>query len=242
MLYILADNPLAAWGQAAAIVLAIYLFIFILIGLALTAALMFGFAWVHQKAGLVKKLQPMVNNINTTAESAIKGEPLPASVHENKIVQTAAEVPAKIDNIDKKIEQGAERVAGVVIEFRARTKMAERMLKAFFLPGLTTQKPQSLLDKAGLEFKSPGYRMLMEEKAPEITPQVGEAYTQAVGARQLRGAEETEHEAAERLRAAGLEGHAPVSASSPAAGAEQLNTLGGLQGTEKPHPRDTLVR
>lgn len=246
MLYILAGDPLAAWGRASAIFLAVYLFIFILIGLGVTAGLALGFAWVRQKSELLKKVQPVVNSINTTAEITIKGGQPPAGVHENKIVQTVAEVPAKIDDVDKKIEQGAEKVAQVAIEFRARTVMAQTILKTFFLPALNRKQPERPLEKTGLEFKSPGYRMLMEEKAPEIRPQVGEAYTQAVGAHQLRamGGEQAEGAAAEKLRAAGLqEKEQPeIPASSPSAGAEQLSTLGEVQAPEKPHPRDTLLR
>ena len=42
LLYVLAGDPLAPWGQASAIILALYMFVYILIGLAVSAALMFG--------------------------------------------------------------------------------------------------------------------------------------------------------------------------------------------------------
>jgi hypothetical protein len=47
--YVLAGDPLAPWGQAAAILLGLYMFVYILIGLALAAGLMLGLTWVRQK-------------------------------------------------------------------------------------------------------------------------------------------------------------------------------------------------
>jgi hypothetical protein len=44
--------------------------------------------------------------------------------------------------------------------------MTKTMLKAFFLPGLTN-RPQNQLEAEGTGFKSPDYRILMEEQAPE---------------------------------------------------------------------------
>jgi hypothetical protein len=152
MLHVLADSTLALWGQIAAIILSIYMLVLLLIGLAFSALLMYGATWVRIKAELVKKLRPTVNSVNAAIDTP-SSETLPAVVeHDNKLVQAvhavqSAQVVQKakvaekqIDTIEKKVEQGADRVADAVIEIRARTVQAKGILKAFFLPGLTKQK------------------------------------------------------------------------------------------------------
>lgn len=138
MQYVLASSdPLAPWGQAAAIIMLFYFLIVILLGLGLTLGLMFGLSWVREKTEMIKKLRPTVESVNTTTESAIKGNlPAPTS-HDNRIVRVVASVPARARDIEQKVEQGSDRVASGVIEFRARTQMAKGIVKAFFLPGLT---------------------------------------------------------------------------------------------------------
>jgi len=55
----------------------------------------------------------------------------------------AALVPAYAHSVEQKVEHGSDRVAGVVIEFRARTVMVTGTLKALFLPGLDNrQRPR----------------------------------------------------------------------------------------------------
>jgi hypothetical protein len=186
---ILASDPLAPFGQAAGIILALYTFVSILIGLALAAGLMFGLAWVREKSELVKKLRPMVDKVNTTTESAMSGTLPPAQPGDkqiDKIARIVAEGPMVVQNIDKQVDQGSERVARAVIEFRARTMMVKTIAKAFFLPGLTRREPDSALEKAGVDFKSPGYKMLMEQAAPQGSTAVGDGYVGAVGAHQLK--------------------------------------------------------
>ena len=190
MQFVLASSdPLAPWGQAAAIVMLLYFLIVILLGLGLTLGLMFGLAWVREKTELIKKLRPTVESVNTTTESAIKGN-LPApTAHDNKIVRTVATVPARAHDIEQKVEQGSDRVAGVVIEFRARTQMAKGIARAFFLPGLTHRPHiESVLEEEGVGFKSPGYRMLVEEKAPAAATGVGEGYSGAIHASDIKEA------------------------------------------------------
>lgn len=189
MQFVLASSdPLAPWGQAAALVMLLYFLIVILLGLGLTLGLMFGLAWVREKTELIKKLRPTVESINTTTESAIKGNlPAPTS-HDNKIVRVAASVPARAHDIEQKVEQGSDRVASGVIEFRARTQMAKGIVKALFLPGLTHKHTQSVLEAEGVGFKSPGYRMLVDEKAPEAVTGVGEGYSGAIHASDLKEA------------------------------------------------------
>jgi hypothetical protein len=190
MHYILASDPLAPWGQVAAIILLIYMLVFIVIGLALALALYLGLSWVREKVELIKRLRPTVESVNTTTEAAIAGR-LPApGPHDNKVVRTVAEVPVYAHKVEEKVDQGSDRVAKAVIEFRARTLQGKQVLKAFFLPGLTQQvEPQPTLEEKGVAFKSPGYRILIEEKAPaEAATSPGEGYVGNVAASQLKGA------------------------------------------------------
>jgi hypothetical protein len=169
MLSILASGPtptleqvLAPWAQIAAIILVIELFFFVLIGLALNAGLTFLSGWVREKAELIKKLRPIVDGVNATTGAAIKGTLPAAGANDNKIVRAVAEIPARASSIEEKINQGSDRVAGAVIEFRARTAMVQGILKSFFLPGLN--RPASHMPA----IKSPGLKMLLEEHAPEV--------------------------------------------------------------------------
>ena len=226
LLYVLAGDPLAPWGQAAAIILSLYMFIYILIGLAVSAGLMLGLSWVRQKTELIKKLRPTVESVNHTLEEANKGELPPPGPGENKVVHTIAQVPMTVTKIEKKVDEGSERVAQVVIEFRARTEMVKQVAKAFFLPGLTRRAPRRQLE-AGVDFKSPGYRMLMEKAATEVPSGIGDGHTSAVGASQIRalGSDQAEQEAARHLREA-----AELEAPQPA------------QTIDKPQPDDAFIR
>jgi hypothetical protein len=187
LLYVLAEDILSGLGQIAATILAIYMFVFIIIGLAVSAGLMFGLAWVRQKAELIKKLRPVVDSVNTASEAGLHGA-LPAPrPNENKIIHTIAEVPAGLHTVEEKVDEGADRVAKAVIEFRARTMQVQTVLKALLLPGLTKQKPGEI-EKTGVEFKSPGYRTLIEQAAPTpVVPAVpGTGSTQSVTAQDLK--------------------------------------------------------
>ncbi|GAC1311245.1 MAG: hypothetical protein NVSMB27_47980 [Ktedonobacteraceae bacterium] len=188
MLYILASDPLAAWGQTAAIVLLVYMLVSILIGVVLAFVLLLGLTWVRGKVELIKKLRPTVDSVNTTTEKAIKGTLPAARADDNKIVRVVAEIPVQAHSIEQRVEQGSDRVAAAVIEFRARTMMAKGIVKAFFLPGLT-HRTQTALEKEGVGFRSPGFRMLMGEKAPVDAPTgPGEGYTGNITASQLKDA------------------------------------------------------
>lgn len=145
--YALADGGLAPWGQAAAFIIALYIFISIVIGLVLAAALMFLLAWMRDKAELIKKLRPTVNELNQALEASMRGDPLPAEVVDNRLVKAVAQVPKvaatlpeRSSEIGQKVEQGSDRVAGAVIELRARTQQAKAMVRAFFLPGLARSR------------------------------------------------------------------------------------------------------
>ncbi|HZS76249.1 MAG TPA: hypothetical protein VFA41_06510 [Ktedonobacteraceae bacterium] len=144
---------LATWGQIAAIILAIYMFVNILIGLAFALGVSVLFAWIREKANLVKKLRPAVDDLNRTIETP-PDQALPVTVpQDNKILQIvhkaqgidvtqkAEMVEHTAQNVEKKVDQGADKVAQAVIEFRARTMMVKAMAKAFFLPGLKEVPP-----------------------------------------------------------------------------------------------------
>jgi hypothetical protein len=144
---VLASGWLAPLGQAAGFILAIYLFVSILLGLLLTAALMFGFAWIREKSELIKKLRPFVNELNRSLEASKRGEPLPEEMADNRLVQAVTQAPRVTANwpgaanaIEQKVEQGSDRVANAVIEFRARTAMVKGIARAFFLP--QTMRPR----------------------------------------------------------------------------------------------------
>lgn len=191
--YVLADGALAAWGQIAAIILLLYMFVLIVIGLVLAFALMLGLNWVRQKAELIKKLRPTVDSINTTTEDAVKGLlPPPSSQYaahatQEKIVRTVAQVPLYAHNVEQKIEQGSDKVAGAVIEFRARTEMAKGMLKAFFLPGLTHRlQEKTALEQEGVGFRSPGYKMLVDKVSDETPSEYSTGYTGGIRSSQLK--------------------------------------------------------
>ena len=142
-------DVLISLGQVAAIILCIYLFVNILIGLAFAVVFMFATAWVREKAELIKKLRPTITSVNEAIQhpEGAKGESANGLVKVVHTIQSIA-IPQKIEgvehgvqSVEQKVAQGADRVAGALIEFRARTAQAQGVLKAFFLPGLTRKSP-----------------------------------------------------------------------------------------------------
>ena len=209
-MFILSD-ALAPWGQAAAIILSIYLFVNILIGLAFAVGFMFAFAWLRQKAELVKKLRPTVDSVNRAIEAPDSPVPPESEKPQRMLVQAVHKVqsvgiPQKIESvdhqahvIDQKIDQGADRVAEVMIEVRARTVMVQTMLKAFFLPGLAKPKqPLSLMEAHGFDRAvnrdGSGPQYSPEESAravvarPALSDKVEDAQIEPVGARRADNA------------------------------------------------------
>lgn len=141
--FVAVSGDLAPWGQAAAFVLALYLFFSTIVGLVLAAVLMFALAWIRSKAELIKNLRPNLNELNQALIAGQKGDPLPEEMANKRLVQmmaqvprAAAQMPATASSIEQKVERGTDRVAEVVIELRARTEMVKGMARAFFLPGL----------------------------------------------------------------------------------------------------------
>jgi hypothetical protein len=143
------SDILSQLGQVAAIILLIYLFVNILIGLVIAVVFMFLVAWVGDKAELIKKLRPTITSVNEAIRNpeAAKGESANGVVKAVHSIQSIA-IPQKIEgvqhgvqSVEHKVGQGADRVASTLIEFRARTAQAQGVLKAFFLPGLTRRSP-----------------------------------------------------------------------------------------------------
>src|SRR5690349_7605857 len=109
-LLVLAVNPiLAAWGQIAAIVICLFVFVFVLISLVFNIVMTFGLSWVRQKSELVKMLRPTVASLNKVTESVTQGVPPPEN--ENALVRTVASLPARMQTVDKQVEQASDRVA-----------------------------------------------------------------------------------------------------------------------------------
>jgi hypothetical protein len=186
--FVLAVNPiLETGGQIAAIIICLFIFLWVVISLALHFALSFANTWVREKAELIKIPRPQLESVNKATEATLDGVE-PAAI-ENPVVRTVTEVPERVQQADQKVGQASDRVAGALIEFRARTVQAQTILKAFVAPG--SVRREQLPPKSGeavLDFKSPGYRKLMEEKAPQalVPPQIGEGYERAVAAAQFR--------------------------------------------------------
>lgn len=146
---------LAALGQAAAIILGIYLFISIILGLVLAAVLMFGFSWIREKSEQLNKIRLHLNDLNRSLKEAQNGIYQPETTTDNKVVQTLARVPAlasqmpgKASQIEQNIEQKSDRVASAVIEFQARSAMVKRMARAFFIPQTLRSRQIVVVEKA----------------------------------------------------------------------------------------------
>src|SRR6266704_7157849 len=158
---ILADEDLlTTLGRIAALVLVIYVFLFAVLFLFGSWLLLIVNVWVRDKVLLLRQLRSIVESIDTAIHTP-PNESLPASlepegrfsqvlqaVHTAQAVQAieiAKNTQKQVHNIEKRVEPVADRIAGGVIEFRARTVMAQGMLKAFFLPGLVKRKPRKPL-------------------------------------------------------------------------------------------------
>jgi len=161
LLFILADDDLlTTLGRIAALVLVIYVFLFALLFFVGSVLLLYGNAWVREKIGLLHQLRSIIEAIDTALHSP-SSETLPATLEPDnrlgqalqaihmvqsvQVVEIAKNTQKQVDSIEKKVEPVADRIAEGVIEFRARTVMAQGILKAFFLPGLIKLKPRDPL-------------------------------------------------------------------------------------------------
>ena len=138
------DNVLSMGGQIAAIVICLFLLIFVVITVAFNLVMAFGLTWLREKTNLIKLLRPSVESVNKTSESALQG--VSPSASENSIVRNAASVPLRVRSIDEKVEQASGRVVNTVVEFRARAVQAQTVVKAFLLPGLRGREQRKLGD------------------------------------------------------------------------------------------------
>lgn len=169
---VLADNNpiLATGGLIAAIVIGLYALIFIIVTLAFSLAMDVVFTWLRDKANLVKMLRPTVDSVNKTTEAMINDTQPPANG--NKIVQIVAQGPAEVHKLGKQVDQTTDKVAKAVIEFRARTIQAQTVVKALFAPNVLRREleahDRAANSKDALAIKSPGLRILMEEKVPVV--------------------------------------------------------------------------
>lgn len=181
------DPILALGGQIAAIVICVFTLILVVVSLALHFVMAFATTWIREKAELIKVPRPKLESVNQATEAALEGVE-PAQI-ENSAVRAVSELPARVQAADHKVVQMSDRVAAALIEFRARTVQAQTVMKAFVAPrSMSRESVSPTYKEDGLEFKSPGYRKLMEEQAPEIpvAPETGDGYAQAVAAERLR--------------------------------------------------------
>lgn len=165
------NSTLAAWGQLAAIIICLYAVIFVLLAVVFNLAAAIGLAWVSEKIRIIKMLRPTVTSLNETAKLLEAGG-TPSTANTNKVITTIADVPARVHTLEKQVDNGTNKVADVAIEFNARRQQVQTILKGLFLPNAAQRalpSPTSTrVDQQGLEFNSPGYRILMEKKAPEV--------------------------------------------------------------------------
>ena len=171
-LLVLADNNpiLATGGQIAAIIIGLYSLVFILLTVVFGLTMDVLFTWLSDKVKLIRMLRPTVNSVNQTSEAMVNGAPPPAN--DNRIVELVAQGPSQVHKLDKQVDQVTDKVANAVIEFRARTIQVQTVAKALFAPNTLRRElaehDRGQLDSNGdFEIKSPGLRMLMEEKVPD---------------------------------------------------------------------------
>lgn len=144
----LTNGGLAPWGQAAAFIIALYILLSLIAGLVLAVASLMLLAWLREKAEQIKKVRPLLGEINQALSASQRGVSPPPEVAESRFASVAARIPAitgrlpaQASEIERRTEQGSDRVAGMVIEFHARTQQATGFIKALFLPALTKRQP-----------------------------------------------------------------------------------------------------
>ncbi len=163
---ILADEDLlTTLGRIAALVLVIYVVLFAVLFFVGSLLLLYANAWIRDKVALLHQLRTIVESIDTVLHTP-PHESLPTALEPDnrfgqvlqaihtaqavEVVEMARNAQKQVNTIEKRVEPVADRIADGVIEFRARTVMAQGMLKAFFVPGMVKLKPQEplLLPKA----------------------------------------------------------------------------------------------
>jgi len=161
-------NPLLETaGQIAAIIICLFALVFIILAVAFNLAMAFGMSWLGEKMQAIKMLRPTVESVNKATESALQG--ISPDQSENSFIRTVASIPLTIHNLENKVDQSTNKVAGAVIEFRARTVQAKTILKALFLPGLMGRKQAAVGDEASIEWNSQDYERAVKQR-PEAIP------------------------------------------------------------------------
>jgi hypothetical protein len=156
-------NPLLEnAGQIAAIIICLFVLVFIILTVAFNLAMAFGMSWLEQKVQAIKLLRPTAESVSKVAESAL--EEIPVDEQQSKIVHTMTSIPATMHHLEKKVDQSTGKVANAVIEFRARTVQAQTIFKAFFLPGLTHGKQETAAEKSDTEVHTSDDRMITTEQ------------------------------------------------------------------------------
>ena len=154
------DDLLTTLGRIAALVLVIYVFLFAVLFFVGSLLLLYANAWVREKVVLLHQLRALIESIDVTLHTA-PNESIPATVDTDtrfgqalqaihtaqsvQVVEIARNTQKQVNTIEKRVEPVADRITDGVIEFRARTVMAQGMLKAFFLPGMVKLKPREPL-------------------------------------------------------------------------------------------------
>jgi hypothetical protein len=181
------DPTLAGFGQTAAIIIALFFLVFILITAALAVVMVFATGWIREKSELIKMLRPTVDSVNKTTEAAIQGQEPEEDKH--AIIRTIAKVPAGMHTADKKVEEVTDKVAHGAIEFRARMLQVQTVATAFLFPKTTARPNELPITENGLELHSPGYREVTEEKAlTATTSDQTNGHAQPAGASPLQDA------------------------------------------------------
>lgn len=219
-LFILSDEIVTQLGRLAAIILSLYLFLFVVLAFVASLLLLFANTWLRDKVGLLHNVRSLVENIDTALHTA-SSETLPATIETEsrlgqtiqaihtvqsaQLIQRTRDAQRQVSTIEQKVEPVADRIAEGVIEFRARTVMVQGILKAFFLPGLIKQKPRTpLLLPAAPDFSSAEYTTLPAESSSlpvessnvvVAQPNLPGGHVQPAGTEQL---EPLESEGAER--------------------------------------------
>jgi len=158
---VLAANPvLAMLGQIAAIVICLFVLIFVLLAVAFNILMAFAMTWVSEKVNLIKMLRPSVESINKASESVSQG--VAPTANENAIVRRVASLPINMHTVDQKVEQSTDRIVDAVIEFRARTVQVQTIVKAFLLPGVMRPKAAVLVADEAPGITGPDWKIMGE--------------------------------------------------------------------------------
>jgi hypothetical protein len=116
-------------GQIAAIVICLFVLIFVLLTVACNLLMAFAMGWLREQANLLKLLRPAVESINHSSALVTQGETLAAD--ENKLIRATAAIPLKMQKADQKVERSMNAVNSAIIEVRARITQLNTIDKSF---------------------------------------------------------------------------------------------------------------